>query len=268
MARKKNSKRATRAPGKSSRTDAAPPPAATRNARIPLVDALRGAAIVMMLAYHFSFDLNYFGVLHQNFYQDAFWIAARSVIVGSFLALVGVSLALAADRGVRWPAYGRRLAVIAACAIVVSTGSYFMFPASWIYFGVLHFIAVAGIVGLAFLRLRLANLLTGAVLIVVGALFASPLFDQPWLNCVGLMTRKPVTEDYVPLLPWFGVVLVGLYIGQQLLQARRLAPARGWHATGTIGRALGWAGRHSLAIYMLHQPLLLGILYLLLGHRR
>ena len=268
MARKKHRKGATRAPGKSARTDAALSPAAPRNARIPLIDALRGAAIVMMLAYHFFFDLNYFGVLHHNFYEDAFWIAARSVVLGSFLALVGVSLALAVDRGIRWRAYGTRLAVIAACAIAVSAGSYFMFPASWIYFGVLHFIAVAGIVGLAFVRLRVANLLIGAALIAVGALFASPLFDQPWLTWVGRMTRKPVTEDYVPLLPWFGVVLVGLFIGQQLLQARSLAPARGWHAAGPVGRLLGWAGRHSLAIYMLHQPLLLGILDLLIGHRR
>ncbi|MEO8441950.1 MAG: heparan-alpha-glucosaminide N-acetyltransferase [Betaproteobacteria bacterium] len=229
-----------------------------------MIDTLRGVAIVMMLAYHFSFDLNYFGVFHQNFYQDGFWIAARSVIVGSFLALVGVSLALAAGPGIQWPAYGRRLAVIAACASMVSAGSYFMFPASWIFFGVLHFIVVAGLLGPAFVRLHRANLVIGVALIAAGALFAAPLFDRPWLNWIGLMTRKPVTEDYVPLLPWFGVVLVGMFIGRQLVQAR----ARGWHAAGTIGRSLEWAGRHSLAIYVLHQPLLLGILYLLLGHRR
>ena len=268
MARKKNRNGATRAPGRNARAAAAPPPATRHAARIPLIDALRGAAIVMMVAYHFSFDLNYFGVLQQNFYQDAFWTTSRNIILGSFLALVGVSLALAAAHGIRWPAYGRRLATIAACAIMVSAGSYFMFPKSWIYFGVLHFIAVAGIAGLVFVRLHLANLLVGAALIAGGALFASPVFDQPWLNWVGLMTRKPVAEDYVPLLPWFGVVLVGMFMGQQLLQARRLAPARGWHAAGPVGRALELAGRHSLAIYMLHQPLLLGILYLLVGHRR
>ena len=82
------------------------------------------------------------------------------------------------------------------------------------------------------------------------------------------MTRKPITEDYVPLLPWLGVVLIGMFIRQQLLRARHLAPARGWPAAGTLGRSLEWAGRHSLAIYMVHQPLLIGILYLLLGHRR
>jgi uncharacterized membrane protein len=268
VAGKKKNKAAARARAKAGRTDIAPPATASRAARIPLIDALRGAAIAMMVAYHFSFDLNYFGVLHQNFYQDIFWTTSRSVILSSFLALVGVSLALAAGQGIRWPAYGRRLALIAACAIGVSTGSYLMFPASWIYFGVLHFIFVAGIVGLAFLRLGRANLIIGAALIAAGASIASPLFDQPWLNWIGLMTRKPITEDYVPLLPWFGVVLIGMFIGQQLLSARRLAPARGWTAAGTIGRSLAWAGRHSLAVYMVHQPLLIGILYLLLGHRR
>ena len=119
---------------------------------MPLIDALRGAAIVMMIAYHFLFDLNYFGLLKQNFYQDAFWVAARSVILTSFLTLVGISLTLAADSGMRWPRYGRRLALIAACATLVSVASYLMFPASWIRFGVLHFIVVASVLGLAFDR--------------------------------------------------------------------------------------------------------------------
>jgi uncharacterized membrane protein len=263
------SKAGTRAPGKPAHANVATPPqATTRTARIPLIDALRGAALAMMVAYHFSFDLNYFGVLHQNFYQDIFWTTSRSVILSSFLALVGVSLALAADQGIRWPLYSKRLALIAACAIGVSVGSYLMFPASWIYFGVLHFIFVAGILGIAFLRLHWANLIIGASLIAAGASFASPLFDQPLLNWIGLMTRKPVTEDYVPLLPWFGVVLIGLFIGQRFLRARRFAQNRHWHAAGPLSRSLPSAGRHSLAIYMLHQPILIGILYLLLGHRR
>ena len=218
-----------------------------------------------MIAYHFCFDLNHFGVIHQNFYRDPFWLAARGFILSSFIALVGVSLALTAQHGIRTAAYVKRLALIAVCAVAVSAGSYLIFPASWIYFGVLHFILVAGIVGLAFVRLHWTNLIAGLALVAAGVVFAFPLFDQPWLNWVGLMTRKPVTEDYVPLLPWFGVVLLGLFGGKQLLTARNSAWVRRWRGTSPISRLLRWLGRHSLAVYMLHQPVLIGMLYLAVG---
>jgi uncharacterized membrane protein len=231
-----------------------------------LIDALRGASIVMMFAYHFSFDLNYFGVVRQNFYRDEFWIVARGCILGSFLVLVGISLALATRHGLRWQAYCTRLVQIAACAIVVSIGSYLMFPASWIYFGVLHFIAVASVLGTAFARLAWANLAIGAVLIAIGMSTALPLFDHPWLSWFGLMTHKPVTEDYVPLLPWFGVVLIGMFIGKRIFGDALQSPALQWRAGGPIGRPLAWAGRHSLIIYMVHQPVLIGVLYVLVGH--
>ena len=267
MAPKKKHRAVTRARGKVVNGTAGPPLAAGAPFRLPLIDALRGAAIVMMIAYHFSFDLNSFGLLQQNFYQDAFWIAARSAILASFLALAGISLTLAAGSGVRWLTYGRRLAVIAACAMLVSIGSYLMFPASWITFGVLHFIVVASVLGLAFVRLYWANLVIGAALIATGVMLAFPFFDHPWLNWFGLMTRKPVTEDYVPLLPWFGVVLIGMFAGRLFFGAAASAAVR-WRTAGPVGRALAWAGRHSLVIYMVHQPVLIGILYLLLGHRR
>jgi uncharacterized membrane protein len=261
MARKRKS-----APRARAGTPSAPD-GMTVTARLPLIDALRGGAIVMMIAYHFAFDLNNFGLLQQNFYRDPFWIAARNAIVGSFLLLVGISFALATAGGIEWRAWGRRLGLIAACAIAVSVGSYLMFPKSWIYFGVLHFIVVAGIAALAFVRLSAANLVIGVTLFIFGVSFKSALFDQPWLHWVGLVTRKPVTEDYVPLLPWFGVVLVGLYAGQRIVAVRSAAAAWRWSPTTVVGRTLTWAGQHSLAIYMLHQPLLLGLLYVVAGRR-
>jgi uncharacterized membrane protein len=230
-----------------------------------LIDAARGAAIVLMIAYHFCFDLNYFGVIQQNFYRDPVWLGARGFILSSFLALVGVSLAVTAQQGIRTPAYGKRLALIAVCAVVVSASSYLMFPASWIYFGVLHFIFVAGIVGLAFVRLHWTNLIVGVALVAAGLVFAFPLFDQSWLNWIGLMTRKPVTEDYVPLLPWFGVVLVGLFVGKQVLTGRNSGWLRRWRGSAPVNRLFRWLGRHSLAVYMLHQPVLIGVLYLAVG---
>jgi uncharacterized membrane protein len=265
MPRKKKKNVPARAVPKNTGGKATPlQPAAQRPSRIALVDALRGAAIVMMAAYHFAFDLNYFRFLHQNFYEDAFWITSRTIILGSFLTLVGISLTLSTNNGIRWSAYGRRLVQIAACAIIVSIGSYMLFPQSWIFFGVLHFIFIASVLGLAFIRLYWANLLAGTALIAVGSSIAFPVFDHPYLNWFGLMTHKPITEDYVPLLPWFGVVLIGMFVGKRVFGGARGAGTMQWKA-GTFGRPLTWAGRHSLLLYMVHQPVLLGALYLALG---
>ena len=263
MARKRNSPRRNTRSGRSVRIaqePAAPPPAA----RFPLIDALRGGAIALMFAYHFLFDLNYFGVLHQNFNDDPFWLTARSIILGSFMTLVGVSLALATGNGIRWRPYLRRLGPLAACAAAVSLGSYFMFPKSWISFGVLHSIAVASVLGLVFVRWYWANLALGAALIAVGVTVKSSVFDAPMLNWFGLMTHKPVTEDYVPLLPWFGLVLIGIFAGRLVFGAAPWAGAAQWQL-GSLSRPLAWAGRHSLILYMVHQPVFLGVLYLLLG---
>lgn len=224
--------------------------------RIFIVDEARGLAVMLMVAYHFCFDLNYFRLAAFDFYQDAFWLGARAVIVTLFLLLVGISLHLATREGFKPVPFTRRLGVLAACAAIVSAGSYAMFPASGIFFGVLHFIAVASVLGLLFTRFGIANLVLGAAWLAAGLLFSHAWFDQPWANWIGFMTHKPVTEDYVPLFPWFGVVLLGLFAGRNAKTwPRALLP-------GPSGRILKLAGRHSLAIYMLHQPVLLGLLYL------
>lgn len=240
---------------------------AARSARFPLIDALRGAAIAFMFAYHFCFDLNYFGVLQQNFNYDPFWLTARSLILGSFVALVGVSLVLATTSGIKWRSYLIRLGWLAACATAVSIASYQLFPESWIYFGVLHFILVASVLGLAFIPLYWTNLALGAALIGIGVTVKSAVFDQPLVNWFGLMTHKPITEDYVPLLPWFGVVLTGMFVGRLVFGKQPWAGAVRWQTAGPIGRLLTWGGRHSLMLYMVHQPIFLGVLYLLVGRK-
>lgn len=228
--------------------------------RYPIIDVLRGVALLAMFVYHFCFDLRYFGVIQQNFNVDPFWLAARTLILSSFLLLVGVSLALATQRGIRWRGFWRRLELLAGCALLVSVGSYAMFPTSWIFFGVLHHIALASLLGLAFLRLDWANLPIGLVLILLGAFVKLPAFDRSALQWIGLMTYKPVTEDYVPLLPWFGVVLLGIFAGRRFLDQSSFALARRWARAGHVVRFLTFAGRHSLILYMVHQPVFIGLL--------
>ena len=105
--------------------------------------------------------------------------------------------------------------------------------------------------------LRLGLWAVGALAIALPFFLRLPLFDGPWLNWTGLVTRKPVTEDYVPVLPWLGVMAWGLAAGQWLLAQRRAVLA------GPLPRALqplALLGRWSLSFYMLHQPVFFGLL--------
>ncbi|MBZ0071353.1 MAG: DUF1624 domain-containing protein [Gammaproteobacteria bacterium] len=233
------------------------------NTRLQSVDLLRGLAIALMIGYHFSYDLAYFGFAQFDFYRDPFWRHTRTLILSSFLLVSGISLTLATRSGIRWKPYLRRLAYLVGCALLISLTSWLMFGPRWIFFGVLHFIAVAGVIGLPFVRAPALALATGIALLLLGNRFAHPFFDQPALQWVGLMTYKPPTEDYVPLLPWFGVVLVGIFLGDRCWLRQPPARLTRWRSNRLPVRLLAVAGRHSLLIYMLHQPLLIGALWLL-----
>lgn len=226
--------------------------------RVDAVDALRGLALCLMIGYHFCFDLRHFGWLAADFEHDLFWLGLRALILSTFMALVGVSLVLA-DRAGQEPAhFRRRLGAVAACAALVSAASYVVFPQSFIYFGVLHCIVVATLIARPLVRRPWPALALGAAMVAAGNFVAAPLFDAPVLSFIGLRTVKPLTEDYVPLLPWAGVTLLGVALATRSLTPRNAAAL----ARLRPPRLLGWMGRHSLAIYMAHQPLLLGALWL------
>jgi uncharacterized membrane protein len=227
--------------------------------RFDRVDALRGLAIVWMAAFHFCFDLNYFRLLlpPQNFYHDPFWTGQRACIVSLFMFCAGLGQALALDAAQGWPRFWRRWAQIAGCAVLVSAGSAIMFPHSWISFGVLHGFALMLIVGRAAAPLRAWLWPLGALAMVLPGLVRHPFFDSRWTNWVGLVTVKPVTEDFAPLLPWVGVLLWGLAAGQWLLQNRRAMLAG---AVPAALRPLAVLGRWSLSFYMVHQPVLIGLI--------
>jgi uncharacterized membrane protein len=253
------------------RPDAAAPPVApaalrwwagrARGARVPAIDALRGLAICLMIVYHFSFDLRFFRVIGADFEHDPFWLGFRAVIVASFMALVGISLVLADAAGTSRRKFWQRIALIAACALAATIGSYLVFPRTFIYFGILHCIAVTSVLAWPFARRPHLALVLGLAIVAAGLALTDPVFDQRPLSWLGFTTTKPRTEDYVPLAPWAGVVLIGIAIGHALVNTRFrvLAPL------AAAPRWLRWLGRHSLVVYMVHQPLLLGALSVLLG---
>jgi uncharacterized membrane protein len=214
-----------------------------------------------MLGYHFAFDLNWFGVFRADFNNDVLWLSLRAVIVSSFLLLTGTSLVLAQRAHMRRRRYWQRIALITVCALLVTAGSYFAFPQTFITFGILHCIALSSLLAWPLVRFPLAALLAGLAIIEIGLQVRLPAFDAPWLNWVGLMTHKPATEDYVPLFPWLGVVLVGVAAGGWLAR-KEYRPLRPLSRVAPLW--LNWLGRHSLLVYMVHQPVLLGMLRVLL----
>jgi uncharacterized membrane protein len=229
--------------------------------RVTSIDTLRGGAICLMFIYHFSFDLRYYRVIDADFENDPFWLGFRALIVASFMTLVGISLVLA-DRAGATPAhFWKRIGVIGACAIAASMGSYAFFPDTFIYFGILHCIAVASILAWPAVGNPRTAVLIGVAIIAAGLAFSHPLFDERAFSWLGFTTHKPPTEDFVPLAPWAGFVFLGITLGYALARVdfRSLAPLT------RAPRWLPFLGRHSLVVYMIHQPILLAILWMVAG---
>ena len=230
------------------------------------LDAIRGIAMVWMTVFHAAFDLNQFGYLHQNFYADPFWTWQRTAIVSLFLMCAGAGQALALAQQQSWLRFWRRWAQIALCAALVTAASWWMYPKSYIYFGVLHGMALMLIV--VRLTTHWGSWLWLAGALAVTAAQLAPVWHQHWpalqllngqaYNWLGLISQKPITEDYVPLLPWLGVMWWGAALAPVLL---RHAPSsvQVWHLLPFQTR-LAWLGRRSLSYYMLHQPVLIGVL--------
>jgi len=228
--------------------------------RLGGVDALRGAALCLMFVYHFAFDLRFYRVIAADFEHDPFWLGFRAVIVASFMALVGVSLVLAERASITPARFWRRIGVIAACALAASAASWVIFPRTFIYFGILHAIGVASVLAWPLVRRPMVALVIGCAIIVAGFGWSHPVFDARSLSWIGFVTVKPATEDYVPLAPWAGFVFLGIALGHRLARDAfsALAPI------AAAPQWLRWLGRHSLAVYMVHQPILLGALWLAL----
>lgn len=215
--------------------------------------------MLWMATFHFSFDLNHFGLTHQNFHTDTVWTLQRLCIVSLFLFCAGVGQAIAMEQQQSFARFWRRWSRVAACALLVSAGSTLMFPRTFITFGVLHGIAVMLIVMRFSAGAGRWLWPLGALALFLPQFVQHPVFDTRWLNWVGLVTHKPITEDYVPVLPWLGVMWWGLASGQWVLAQRRH-----W-LTGALPRALrplAVLGRWSLTFYMVHQPVLIGLLAL------
>jgi uncharacterized membrane protein len=229
--------------------------------RIAGIDVARGIAIVAMMVFHAAYDLSTFRLIATDVSGHAGWRLFAGAIGGSFLTLVGVSLVLATQQGINWPAFLRRLALVAGGAALVTLGTWLWMPDFFVFFGILHLIALGSVTALPFLALPPPlTLAASALCFAVSWLVALPVLDQRWLLWTGL-SRLPVdTADYYPVLPWFGFVLLGVALARIAVSSGWTAHLAAFRADGQPWRLLTWMGRHSLPIYLIHQPVFIALL--------
>ena len=230
------------------------------------IDAVRGVAIGMMIIYHLMFDL-YFFRISDAIFTYRFWFYFQRTTASTFLFLVGVSLAvyriqcLQRGQNVRYAALLLRGLRIFAWGLVVSVVTWFALGSPlYIRFGVLHFIGVSIALAYPFLAWRWQNLLLGVLLLILGAWLSDRTFTWTWLFWLGFEPRNHQYVDFFPLIPWFGVVLFGIAAGNFFYRPEgRLRSLPDLSALVPV-QALQWLGRHSLPIYLLHQPVLIALL--------
>jgi uncharacterized membrane protein len=237
------------------------PPSVPRQ-RFDAIDAARGIALAAMAAYHATWDLGALRLTPENFALTPLGRLAAHGIAGSFLVLVGIGLVLMNGARFTPRRFGARLARIAGAALLVTGATLVTDPSTYIFFGILHCIAVASVLALPFVRRLPAWTAVIAALLVLAApyLVAADVLDTPVLAFLGLGRGSPQTNDYVPLFPWFGPVLAGVAVARYGLAPFARSTLGAWRARGRLARGLTFAGRHSLAVYLIHQPVLLGLL--------
>jgi uncharacterized membrane protein len=237
---------------------------AGRRPRLAAIDVIRGIAVLGMIIYHFSWDLWSNGLIEADVIGDPGWKAFARTVAGTFIGLSGFNLVLAHRDGFRRGLFLRRLAIIAGAAILVSIGTWLVMGEDFVYFGILHCIAVTSVLALPFLGVPAwFTLLIGAGAFAAPFFLQNDVFDWPPLLFIGLSPHPRNTVDYVPLLPWFGVVLLGMALARLAIDNGVTDRVARWQPARAL-RPLTFIGRWSLPIYLLHQPILIGALSLAL----
>ncbi|MFP4654508.1 MAG: heparan-alpha-glucosaminide N-acetyltransferase [Methanohalobium sp.] len=234
------------------------------------LDFLRGIAIVLMIVFHLLYDLDYFGGYNFSLHSGVFLYLGRSAAI-IFILLVGISLTLSISRTKKYsspgqnlyPKYIKRGLRIFGWGLLLTLLTLTFIGEGVIVFGILHFIGVSIILAYPFLRFKSINLLMGIIFICLGLYLQNFNIDFPWLLWLGFIPENFYTFDYFPILPWFGVVLIGVFAGNMLYPGYTRQFNLADLSRFIPVNIFCLMGRYSLFIYLVHQPFLIMVLYLM-----
>ena len=228
------------------------------------IDTLRGFAIINMIIFNYSFALSYLKIYNLNL-----GLTYASLIASTFIFLSGLSLTISYSRVKKrkpkeiYKKFFSRGLKIVGYGILITFITFLTFPQVFVIFGILHFIGISIIFGLFFLNFKKLNLFLGSLIIALGIYLQNFRFDFPWLLWLGFIPKYFYTVDYFPILPWFGVSLLGIFFGNLLYKNGKRKFKIKDLSNLSIVKFLAFLGRKSLIIYLAHQPLLILILLIL-----
>ncbi|MCX6802281.1 MAG: heparan-alpha-glucosaminide N-acetyltransferase [Candidatus Diapherotrites archaeon] len=226
------------------------------------IDSVRGIALVLMAIFHLFFDLNYFRFFQSN--NPAWqWQLSAAFIAFLFLSVAGISLSISHAKNPSPKKFLLRGAKIFSFGLLITAATWIYPHEGFIQFGILHLIGLSIILSIPFLRFKKLNLALGIAFLAAGFFLQTQYFDFPWLLWLGFMPHGFYTLDYYPLLPWFGLILFGIFLGKEIYpNGKRFFKEK---TEPKPLRFLSFLGRHSLAFYLLHQPAIIAALFLAFG---
>jgi len=240
------------------------------NGRLWEIDLLRGIALYIMIIFHFLYDLNHFSVTHYPLYTGYFSYLAQ-LTASVFVVLAGISLSIsymkAKQKQISINSIRSNFLIrggkIFGFGMFITLITFIVIPERFVIFGVLHLIGISIILSILFLNYHYLNYLLGFIFIGIGLYLRTMTFDFQWLLPLGLLPHQFATIDYFPILPWFGVVLFGIALGKTLYPDAKRRFHLKEEITGSIPHGICFFGRNSLPVYILHQPILIGLIFLL-----
>ena len=229
--------------------------------RIWAIDFARGIAILMMAWFHFLFDIDYLHYAEIALYSG-FWGLFQKATISLFLLLVGISIAITYSKRKDYflEHMLKRSAFLFFMAMLITAVTAILFPQNAIYFGIIHMISVSLLVSIPFAGKKMHSLIAGLLLILIPVAIDISGFNMPLLLWAGFSMPMP-TFDFVPMVPWLGIVLIGIAVWGWMENAVKKIkmPVQMEFASETVS----FLGRNSLAIYLIHQPIIFGTLFLL-----
>ena len=216
--------------------------------RIDELDSLRATALILMLVLNFVTDLNHFGIMNTET-GDQWWWLAR-IAASLFVGISGVSYFLAHRLEYDFTKTSGRTKRLIFWAFVITIITYIFEPSAYVRFGVLHLLALASIVAFPVARKPEFALGIGLILLII------PLSSNSNLVWLGLRETGFIAVDYFPLNPWLGIFFIGLALASRIYPEGKPLTEIQWPERWL------WFGRNTLTIYVIHQPILIGLLIL------